>query len=36
VEILAGVEPGERVVVEGGGLLSEGALVRIVNDSARE
>jgi membrane fusion protein, multidrug efflux system len=31
VEILSGVEPGERVVVEGGALLSEGALVRIVN-----
>jgi membrane fusion protein, multidrug efflux system len=31
VEIIAGVDPGERVVVEGGALLSEGALVRIVN-----
>jgi RND family efflux transporter MFP subunit len=30
-EIVAGLEPGERVVVEGGALLSEGALVRIVN-----
>jgi membrane fusion protein, multidrug efflux system len=30
-EIVAGVEPGERVVVEGGALLSEGAQVRIVD-----
>jgi RND family efflux transporter MFP subunit len=30
-EIVAGIEPGERVVVEGGALLSDGALVRIVN-----
>jgi RND family efflux transporter MFP subunit len=30
-EIVAGLEPDERVVVEGGALLSEGALVRIVN-----
>jgi membrane fusion protein, multidrug efflux system len=30
VEVVAGVEPGERVVVEGGALLSEGARVRIV------
>jgi membrane fusion protein, multidrug efflux system len=31
VEVLAGIQPGERVVVEGGSLLSDGALVRIVN-----
>jgi membrane fusion protein, multidrug efflux system len=31
VQIVTGLEPGERVVVEGGGLLSEGALVRIVD-----
>jgi RND family efflux transporter MFP subunit len=31
VEILAGLAPGERVVVQGGGLLSEGAQVRIVD-----
>jgi RND family efflux transporter MFP subunit len=31
VEIVTGLEPGERVVVEGGALLSEGALVRIVD-----
>jgi RND family efflux transporter MFP subunit len=30
VEVVAGVEAGERVVVEGGALLSEGARVRIV------
>lgn len=30
VQILEGVEPGERVVVEGGALLSDGARVRIV------
>jgi membrane fusion protein, multidrug efflux system len=29
VEILAGIQPGERVVVEGGALLSEGAQVRV-------
>jgi hypothetical protein len=28
---VSGLQPGERVVVEGGALLSEGALVRIVN-----
>jgi membrane fusion protein, multidrug efflux system len=32
IEILSGIEPGERVVVEGGALLSEGAAVRIVED----
>jgi membrane fusion protein, multidrug efflux system len=31
VQIVTGLEPGERVVVEGGALLSEGALVRIVD-----
>lgn len=31
VEIVSGVEPGENVVVDGGALLSEGAVVRIVN-----
>lgn len=31
VEILAGLEPGERVVVEGGALLSEGVRVRAVS-----
>lgn len=30
VEVVSGVEPGERVVVEGGALLSEGARVRVV------
>jgi RND family efflux transporter MFP subunit len=33
VEILGGLTPGERVVVQGGGLLSEGAQVRIVDAS---
>jgi membrane fusion protein, multidrug efflux system len=33
VEVLSGIEPGERVVVEGGALLSEGALVRVVNEA---
>lgn len=31
VEIVSGLEPGERVVTEGGSLLSEGARVRIVD-----
>jgi membrane fusion protein, multidrug efflux system len=31
VEIVSGVEPGERVVVEGGALLSEGVQVRVVD-----
>lgn len=31
VQILSGVEPGEAVVVEGAALLSDGALVRIVD-----
>lgn len=31
VEIVSGLEPGERVVIGGGSLLSEGARVRIVN-----
>jgi len=30
VEIVSGVQPGERVVVEGGALLSEGAPVRVI------
>lgn len=30
VEIVSGLQPGDRVVVEGGGFLTEGALVRIV------
>jgi membrane fusion protein, multidrug efflux system len=30
VEVVSGLQPGERVVVEGGGLLSDGAQVRIV------
>lgn len=33
VEIVSGLDPGEQVVVDGGGLLSEGAIVRIVNDT---
>lgn len=33
VEITSGVQPGERVVVEGAALLSEGARVRVVNGS---
>jgi HlyD family secretion protein len=33
VEIVSGLDPGERVVVNGGGLLSDGAVVRIVNDT---
>jgi membrane fusion protein, multidrug efflux system len=33
VEILSGIDPGDRVVVEGGALLSPGARVRIVNSS---
>lgn len=33
VEIVSGLEAGERVVVEGGSLLSEGARVRIVNNA---
>lgn len=32
VEILSGLQPGERVVVEGGSLLSDGAAVRVVDD----
>jgi membrane fusion protein, multidrug efflux system len=32
IEIVGGLEPGERVVVEGGALLSEGAVVRVVNE----
>jgi multidrug efflux pump subunit AcrA (membrane-fusion protein) len=35
VEIAGGLQAGEQVVVDGGALLSEGALVRIVNGSAR-
>jgi RND family efflux transporter MFP subunit len=31
VELLAGAAPGERVVVEGGSLLSDGAQVRVVS-----
>lgn len=31
VEIVSGLEPGERVVIGGGSLLSEGARARIVN-----
>jgi membrane fusion protein, multidrug efflux system len=31
VEVMRGLRTGERVVVEGGSLLSEGTLVRIVN-----
>jgi membrane fusion protein, multidrug efflux system len=31
IEIMAGLDPGDQVVVEGGALLSEGALVRIIN-----
>jgi RND family efflux transporter MFP subunit len=34
VEIVAGLTGGERVVVEGGSLLSEGALVRVVSGRA--
>jgi RND family efflux transporter MFP subunit len=34
VEVVAGLQPGEQVVVEGGALLSDGARVRIV-DSAQ-
>lgn len=33
VEIVTGLQPGERVVVEGGALLSDGATVRIVGDA---
>jgi RND family efflux transporter MFP subunit len=32
-EVLSGIEPGERVVVQGGALLSEGAMVRVVNEA---
>lgn len=35
-EIVAGLEPGDRVVVEGGTLLSEGAPVRIIDDAPAE
>ncbi len=31
IEIIAGLEPGEQVVVEGASLLSEGARVRVVD-----
>jgi HlyD family secretion protein len=31
VEVASGVRPGEQVVVDGGALLSDGAVVRIVN-----
>jgi membrane fusion protein, multidrug efflux system len=34
IEIVAGLDPGDQVVVDGGALLSEGALVRIINGSA--
>lgn len=34
VEVVSGLEPGARIVVEGGSLLSEGARVRIVNDAS--
>ncbi|MBA4157416.1 MAG: hypothetical protein H0X65_08060 [Gemmatimonadetes bacterium] len=34
VEVLSGLQPRERVVVEGGSLLNEGAQVRIVNNTA--
>ncbi|HSH44776.1 MAG TPA: efflux RND transporter periplasmic adaptor subunit [Longimicrobiales bacterium] len=34
VEVTSGIEPGERVVVQGGSLLSEGARVRVVNARA--
>jgi RND family efflux transporter MFP subunit len=30
VEVVSGLQPGERVVVEGGGLLSDGAQVRVI------
>jgi membrane fusion protein, multidrug efflux system len=33
VEVTNGLQPGERVVVEGGSLLSDGTLVRVVNGS---
>lgn len=33
VELVSGAEAGERVVVEGGALLSDGAQVRVVEDS---
>jgi membrane fusion protein, multidrug efflux system len=33
VEIVSGVEPGDRVVIEGGGLLSEGTRLRLVNEA---
>lgn len=31
IEIVSGVQPGETIVVEGGALLSEGALVRVIS-----
>jgi membrane fusion protein, multidrug efflux system len=34
VEIMAGLQPGERVVVEGGSLLSDGTPVRVVGTAA--
>jgi membrane fusion protein, multidrug efflux system len=36
VEIVSGLQEGELVVVQGASLLSEGALVRIVNDETRD
>lgn len=33
VEVISGVQPGERVVVDGGTLLEEGATVRIVHEA---
>jgi membrane fusion protein, multidrug efflux system len=33
IEVTSGILPGDRVVVEGGALLSEGAAVRIVNET---
>lgn len=34
VEILSGLDPGDRVVVQGGSLLSEGARLQVVNGEA--
>lgn len=36
VEIVSGLRPGERVVVEGGTLLSEDALVRIIENGTTD
>lgn len=36
VEVVSGLRPGERVVVEGGALLNDGAPVRIVDDSRQQ